>query len=51
VTVDSRGDPRVQIADLLAGVTRRSPDLGGPLRSFLSPTSLLDPGLKRSITP
>jgi len=43
VTVDSRDDPRVQIADLLAGVTRRSPDLGGPLQPFLSSTSLLDP--------
>lgn len=42
VTVDSRDDPRVQVADLLAGVARRWPDLGAesPLRPFLSPTSL-----------
>ena len=46
VTVDSRDDPRVQVADLLAGVARRSPDIGddGLLRPFLSPTSLRDPG-------
>jgi hypothetical protein len=46
VTVDSRTDPRVQVADLLAGVARRSPHLGGvgPLQGFLSPTSLHDPG-------
>jgi hypothetical protein len=46
VTVDSRDDPRVQVADLLAGVARRSPHLGGvgPLQGFLSPTSLHDPG-------
>jgi hypothetical protein len=45
VTVDSRDDPRVQVADLLAGVTRRSPWTvdSGPLRPFLSPTSLRDP--------
>jgi hypothetical protein len=45
VTVDSRDDPRVQVADLLAGIARRSPDLGadGPLQPFLSPTSLRDP--------
>jgi hypothetical protein len=45
VTVDSRDDPRVQVADLLAGIARRSPDIGaqGPLRPFLSPTSLRDP--------
>jgi hypothetical protein len=45
VTVDSRDDPRVQVADLLAGVARRSRDLGqgGPLQPFLSPTSLRDP--------
>lgn len=44
VVVDSRDDPRVQVADLLAGVARRSPDNGNdsPLRSFLSPTSLHD---------
>jgi len=43
--VDSRDDPRVQVADLLAGVARRL--LGtvddGPLQPFLSPTSLRDP--------
>ena len=45
VTVDSRDDPRVQVADLLAGVVRRSPHIGddGLLRPFLSPTSLRDP--------
>ena len=45
VTVDSRDDPRVQVADLLAGVARRSPGTGddGPLQPFLSPTSLRDP--------
>jgi Protein of unknown function (DUF3800) len=42
VTVDSRDDPRIQVADLLAGVARRSPG-AGPLRPFLSPTSLRDP--------
>lgn len=46
VTVDSRDDPRVQVADLLAGVARRASDLGGEalLQPFLSPTSLRDPG-------
>ncbi|MBW8731155.1 MAG: hypothetical protein JF622_09260, partial [Terrabacter sp.] len=45
VTVDSRDDARVQVADLLAGVARRWPDLGdeSPLRAFLSPTSLRVP--------
>lgn len=45
VTVDSRDDPRVQVADLLAGVARRSPgnDGDGLLRRFISPTSLRDP--------
>jgi hypothetical protein len=44
VTVDSRDDPRVQVADLLAGVARRSSDLGADhLLPFLSPTSLRDP--------
>jgi hypothetical protein len=45
VTVDSRDDPRVQVADLLAGVARRLPETGddGPLRPFVSPTSLRDP--------
>jgi hypothetical protein len=45
VTVDSRDDPRVQVADLLAGVARRSLNTGddGLLQPFLSPTSLRDP--------
>jgi hypothetical protein len=45
VMVDSRDDPRVQVADLLAGVARRWPGTvdDGPLRPFLSPTSLRDP--------
>jgi hypothetical protein len=45
VTVDSRDDPRVQVADLLAGVARRSLSIGddGLLQPFLSPTSLRDP--------
>jgi hypothetical protein len=45
VTVDSRDDARVQVADLLAGVARRWPALGeeGPLHPFLSPTSLRVP--------
>jgi hypothetical protein len=45
VTVDSRDDPRVQVADLLAGVARRSANIGndGPLQPYLSPTSLRDP--------
>jgi hypothetical protein len=44
VTVDSRDDPRVQVADLLAGVARRLPGTAdGPLQPFLSPTSLRDP--------
>jgi len=42
VTVDSRDDPRVQVADLLAGVARRLP-VNGPLQPFLSPASLRDP--------
>jgi hypothetical protein len=46
VTVDSRDDPRVQVADLLAGVARRWPETvdDGPLQPFLSPTSLRDAG-------
>ncbi|MEU5786930.1 DUF3800 domain-containing protein [Micromonospora purpureochromogenes] len=41
VMVDSRDDPRVQVADLLAGVARRSPGIvDGSLQPFLSPTSL-----------
>ncbi len=45
VMVDSRDDPRVQVADLLAGVARRPPGIvdDGPLQPFLSPTSLRDP--------
>jgi hypothetical protein len=45
VMVDSRDDPRVQIADLLAGVARRLPVIinDAPLQPFLSPTSLRDP--------
>jgi hypothetical protein len=45
VMVDSRDDPRVQVADLLAGVARRLPGIvdNGPLQPFLSPTSLRDP--------
>jgi hypothetical protein len=45
VTVDSRDDPRVQVADLLAGVARRAPAIvaDGLLRPFVSPTSLRDP--------
>ena len=43
--VDSRDDPRVQVADLLAGVARRLPGLvdDGALQPFLCPTSLRDP--------
>ena len=43
VTVDSRDDPRVQVADLLAGLARRSAPAarGALLGPFLSPTSLL----------
>lgn len=45
VMVDSRDDPRVQVADLLAGVARRLPGIvdDGPLQPLLSPTSLRDP--------
>lgn len=44
VMVDSRDDPRVQVADLLAGAARRSPGIvDGPLQPYLSPTSLRDP--------
>ena len=43
--VDSRDDPRVQVADLLAGVARRLPGTvhNTPLQQFLSATSLRDP--------
>jgi hypothetical protein len=45
VMVDSRDDPRVQVADLLAGIARRLADKGNdsPLRPLLSPTPLHDP--------
>ena len=45
VMVDSRDDPRVQVADLVAGWARRTPETGyaGALHPFLSPTSLRDP--------
>jgi hypothetical protein len=45
VTVDSRDDARVQVADILAGIARRSPDIGNDplLAPFLSPASLRDP--------
>jgi hypothetical protein len=45
VMVDSRDDPRVQVADLLAGLSRRSAESGDDelLRSFVSATSLHDP--------
>jgi hypothetical protein len=45
VMADSRDDPRVQVADLLAGAARRRPDLldDGPLRPFLCPASLRAP--------
>lgn len=48
--VDSRDDPRVQVADVLAGMARRLPDLvdDGPLQPFISPTSLRDPQLSSS---
>jgi hypothetical protein len=46
VTVDSRDDPRVQVADLLAGIARRLSTYGDddPLRPFVSANSLRDPG-------
>ncbi|MFC7534779.1 hypothetical protein [Actinoplanes sp. GCM10030250] len=45
VMADSRDNPRVQVADLLAGTARRLPDLlDDPLfQPLLSPTSLRDP--------
>jgi hypothetical protein len=45
VMVDSRDDPRVQVADLLAGVARRLPGIvnDAALQPLLSPTSLQDP--------
>jgi hypothetical protein len=41
VMVDSRDDPRVQVADVLAGVARRLPEFLDD--ALLSPTSLRDP--------
>jgi hypothetical protein len=41
VMVDSRDDPRVQVADLLAGVARRTPEAVDD--TLLSPTTLHDP--------
>jgi hypothetical protein len=48
--VDSRDDPRIQVADLLAGMTRRLPEIidDGPLQPFVSPTSLRDPPPRRT---
>jgi hypothetical protein len=45
VMVDSRDDPRVQVADLLAGVARRLPGIvnDSQFQPLLSPTSLRDP--------
>ncbi len=45
--VDSRDDPRVQVADLLAGMARRLPHIvdDAPLGPFISATSLRDPEL------
>jgi hypothetical protein len=53
VMVDSRDDPRVQVADILAGVARRLPGIvdDGPLQPFLSPTSLRDSGERTSRSP
>ena len=48
--VDSRDDPRIQVADLLAGMARRLPEIvdDGPLQPFISPTSLRDPQPRRT---
>jgi hypothetical protein len=45
VTVDSRDDPRVQVADLLAGIARRIVNTPNDhlLVPFISPTSLRAP--------
>jgi len=53
VMVDSRDDPRVQVADLLAGVARRLPGIidDALLRPLLSPTSLRDPESDARSTP
>ncbi len=47
---DSKDDPRVQVADLLAGMTRRLPQSvdDGPLQPFVSPASLRDPQPRRT---
>jgi hypothetical protein len=46
VTVDSRDDPRVQVADLLAGIARRTVNTADDhlLAPFVSATSLRAPG-------
>jgi hypothetical protein len=43
VMADSRDDPRIQVADLLAGVARRPPAFTDPalLQPLISPTSLI----------
>ena len=48
--VDSRDDPQVQAADLLAEMARRLPEIvdDGPLQPFVSPTSLRDPQPRRT---
>jgi hypothetical protein len=45
VMVDSRDDPRVQVADLLAGIARRLADNvdDSPIGPLLSPTTMRDP--------
>jgi hypothetical protein len=45
VMADSRDDPRIQVADLLAGVARRLPAVTDPalLQPLISPTSLIAP--------
>ncbi|GIE30646.1 hypothetical protein Ait01nite_036910 [Actinoplanes italicus] len=45
VMADSRDDPRIQVADLLAGVARRPPAYADPalLRPLISPASLIAP--------
>ncbi len=47
---DSRDDPRVQVADLLAGMALRLPQIvdDGPLPPLVSPTSLRDPQPRRT---
>jgi hypothetical protein len=47
--VDSRDDPRVQVADLLAGMARRLEAVdGSPLQPFVSVSSLQDPQPRRT---